>query len=173
MHALRPAGHGVAGIESVRAACTRNGTGHLQLRWEVRGALQDLRVPAAGEPRREDGLWRHTCFEAFIAPATGAPGYLELNLAPSLAWATYAFSDYRSGQRVAQEAPLEDPRCEREAHRLLLAARLSWDPGPAARVGLSAVLEAADGALGYWALAHTGERPDFHRRDSVVLQLTA
>lgn len=145
-----------------------------RLRYTLDGAPSALRLPPpARHPGPADGLWRHTCFEAFIAPATGAPGYLEVNLAPSLAWATYAFSDYRSGQRVAQEAPLEDPRCEREAHRLLLAARLSWDPGPAARVGLSAVLEAADGALGYWALAHTGERPDFHRRDAFVLQLPA
>ena len=173
MHALLAADRGVAGIESVRAACLRDGSGQLQLRWEVRGALHGLRLPDAGVPRREDGLWRHTCFEAFIAPVASAPAYLEVNLAPSLAWATYAFSDYRSGQQVAQETPVEDPRCERDAGCLLIEARLPWDPGPAARIGLSAVLEDAHGALSYWALAHAPGQPDFHRAAGFVLQLPA
>ena len=39
------------------------------------------------------------------------------------------------------------------------------------RLGLSAVIEETDGRLSYWALAHPGERPDFHHRDSFVLPL--
>jgi hypothetical protein len=171
MHALTPADRGVTGITGVRADCVRRAPGCLTLRWEVSGELGWLVVPAPGPRRREDGLWRHTCCEAFIAPPARAPAYLEVNLAPSLAWATYAFSDYRSGQREASEAPLANLRAEHDAHRLLLEAELHWEPGPAARVALCAVLEELDGTLSYWALAHAPGRPDFHRREGFVLQL--
>jgi hypothetical protein len=62
-------------------------------------------------------------------------------------------------------------RVQRDAARLLLEAELAWDPGPALRIGLAAILEDLDGSLSYWALAHAPGRPDFHRRESFVLQL--
>jgi hypothetical protein len=40
-------------------------------------------------------------------------------------------------------------------------------------VGLSAVIEAADGALSYWALRHPAGRPDFHHPDCFALDLPA
>ena len=39
------------------------------------------------------------------------------------------------------------------------------------RVGLSAVLQAADGALSHWALRHSTPRPDFHHPASRALRL--
>jgi hypothetical protein len=33
---------------------------------------------------------------------------------------------------------------------------------PTIHAGLAAVIEAADESLSYWALAHAGEKPDFH-----------
>jgi hypothetical protein len=40
--------------------------------------MSRVRVPAPGAGVRADGLWKHTCFEAFLAPAdapgVGAPG---------------------------------------------------------------------------------------------------
>ncbi|MND06273.1 hypothetical protein D3C83_275510 [compost metagenome] len=38
-------------------------------------------------------------------------------------------------------------------------------------VGLAAVIEAADGALSYWALRHAPAKPDFHHRDAFALAL--
>jgi len=38
-------------------------------------------------------------------------------------------------------------------------------------LALSAVLEDADGALGYWALAHPGVKPDFHHDAGFALSL--
>ena len=40
-----------------------------------------------------------------------------------------------------------------------------WD------VGLTAVIEDADGGIAYWALAHPGEQPDFHHPASFTLRL--
>jgi hypothetical protein len=171
MRALQPADRGVTGIETVSADCRRSAPGRLQFRWQVEGNLGWLVVPAPGRGGREDGLWRHTCFEAFIARDAAAPGYLEINASPSLAWATYAFTDYRRGQRDALEAPLEHLRAQRDASRLVLEADLAWDAGAAPRIGLCAILEELDGSLSYWALAHAPGRPDFHRRESFVLEL--
>ncbi len=41
----------------------------------------------------------------------------------------------------------------------------------ALRLGLSAVVEANDGTLSYWALRHPPGRPDFHHPDGCVLRL--
>ena len=51
---------------------------------------------------RTDGLWRHTCFEAFIAAAV-RPEYWEYNLSPSGAWAAYHFTGYRAGMEPLGE----------------------------------------------------------------------
>jgi hypothetical protein len=42
---------------------------------------------------------------------------------------------------------------------------------PALHAGLSAVIESADGALSYWALAHGGDRPDFHDPASFTMRI--
>jgi hypothetical protein len=39
------------------------------------------------------------------------------------------------------------------------------------RLGLSAVIERADGGHSSWALAHPGERPDFHDPAGFVLRI--
>ena len=41
----------------------------------------------------------------------------------------------------------------------------------AVALGASAVIETADGATAYWALAHPRGRPDFHHADSFALDL--
>jgi hypothetical protein len=171
MHALQPADRGVTGIDTVCAACRRLAPGRLQLRWQVSGNLGWLVIPAPASGRREDGLWRHTCFEAFVAPDAADPGYLEINASPSLAWASYRFSDYRAGQRDALDTPLENLRVERDAACLTLEAELACALRLQPRIGMSAVLEELDGSLSYWALAHAPGRADFHRRESFVLQL--
>jgi len=43
-----------------------------------------------------------------------------------------------------------------------LGATIAVDAGTDWRLGLSAVLEETDGTKSYWALAHCGEKPDFH-----------
>jgi len=45
---------------------------------------------------------------------------------------------------------------------LLLAASIACDLPTPAQVGLSAIVEHADGALQYWALAFPPGKPDFH-----------
>lgn len=117
-----------------------------------------LRIPPLRRPRFADGLWRHTCFEVFVA-RKGVRAYREYNFSPSGEWAAYAFSSYR--KRVRRKI---DPPRIRES-RMEIAAR-----GPV-RVGVCAVIEEKSGALSYWALRHPPGKPDFHDRRAFALEL--
>ena len=134
--------------------------------------LSCLRIPEPRSSRRADGLWQHTCFEAFVMADNG-PGYREFNLSPSGEWAAYDFRGYRDGAELAREwAPTIVVR--RTLNRLELEAQIDQDflpPGRSLRLGLSAVVEDIDGARSYWALQHPPGKPDFHHTDSFTTQL--
>jgi hypothetical protein len=60
----------------------------------------------------------------------------------------------------------------RQADRLVVAVKLALDlPEEPYRLALSAVIEEADGRKSYWAVSHSGDSPDFHRRDCFTLKL--
>src|ERR1700747_208984 len=123
------------------------------------GDLSDVVIPLPAAPMRTDGLWKSTCFEAFIA--TGTTSYVELNFAPSGQWAAYSFENYRNGMHELDVAP---PKICFAENRLIVAVELPATTG--SPVNLTAVIEWRDGVRSYWALAHPdGNRPDFHARD--------
>jgi hypothetical protein len=143
----------------------------------LQGDLASLRIPGERPGRRVDELWRHTCFEVFLMSGDG-PGYREYNFSPSGEWAAYAFNSYRqandrlTGVVTDESAPLI--RVHRNAQHLALEAEVSLEPSTLAhtiRLGLSAVVEAVDGGLSYWALRHPPGKPDFHHADAFALQL--
>jgi hypothetical protein len=156
-------------IRHFEAQVSRRADGGLSLAYRLCGAIAALKLPT-GEGRT-DKLWEHTCFEAFLR-AEGAEAYVELNFAPEAQWAAYRFTSLRTGMRNLDIAP---PRigflAEREA--LTLDVELSPLPLPHAAwaCALSAVLEDAAGAKTYWALAHPGDKPDFHHPAAFTLAL--
>jgi hypothetical protein len=156
------------GVELSRSSAT------LALSFRLEGDLDRLCIPRRGEPDSGDPLWRHTCFEAFVA-RRGARGYHELNFSSAGAWAAYAFSDYRSGGPVAPAGfePWVAARRTRGALELdasvNLAALAPHYALAALEIGASAVIEERGGTLSYWALAHAAEAPDFHDRRTFSL----
>lgn len=177
------------------------------LRYELAGDVARLRLPApAVAAAFADGLWHHTCFEAFVAPLGAGPAgpgqgddpgaskgggaYREFNFSPCGRWAAYAFAAER--QRAAQQPAWPAPRLACTAHPRAHAAPpprqaapppgtppaappithwqldawlpAAWLPPGPWQLGLSAVIEAADGSLSYWALRHPAPQPDFHAR---------
>jgi hypothetical protein len=154
--------------------------GALQIAWSLRGDLSRLRIPPPlATPRVADELWRHTCFEAFVADPHSS-GYVELNFSPSGEWAAYGFRSYRTGMAPLPLKSIPDARWHRESDSLTLAVNFRMDslpgpPGPrppvALRVGLAAVLEGNGGELTYWALGHPPGKPDFHHADAFLLQV--
>jgi len=148
----------------------------LQLKFRLTGDIAALVLPAAAEPLRTDGLWRHTCFEAFIA-AADSPEYWEYNFSPSGAWAAYHFIGYRAGMEPVGEAtaPVITREAGTDEFALAVALDLGWllraHTGHGLRLGLTAVIEDRVQGLSYWALKHGAEKPDFHRADSFLVAL--
>jgi hypothetical protein len=153
-------------VEMISVEADRTVTG-VRLVFRARGETARIRLPRPAAPARRDGLWRTTCFEAFLARPAG--GYAEYNFAPSGEWAAYSFTGYRAGM-----APLDIPApqiaCRTTPDRLEVAVDLALPFAPA-RLGLAAVIEAQDGHISYWALAHPAAKPDFHHPDSFAEEL--
>ena len=72
-------------VTKIEVAVLRPRPGTLALHYFVTGRMSDLRIPPVRAPRRGDGLWQHTCFEAFVRAEPGA-AYYEFNFAPSRHW---------------------------------------------------------------------------------------
>ena len=174
----------------------------LRLWYRTRGHTAALRVPAPEPPGPPaEDLWRHLCFEAFFGVSDGDGRYHEFNFSPSGRWGAFAFSAPRVREAhhptVASRPLWKSVHARNEAnsytalvandpllkvvhaeHAILLTAALPVSAlpplgrAPGWQVGLSAVIETADGALSYWALAHPAPRPDFHQRAGWTLRLT-
>lgn len=141
----------------------------------LRGPLEGLILPEPAEAcRRAEGLWRSTCFEAFLA-AAGSPRYWEFNLSPSGRWNAYRFECYRQGMTEERAFASLPVTLSRGPDSLALALTVDLGsiigPGCTLEVAVSAVTEETGGRLTYWALVHRGPHPDFHRRDSFVITL--
>ncbi|MCB1907231.1 MAG: DOMON-like domain-containing protein [Rhodocyclaceae bacterium] len=159
-------------VERITVAVSAPG-GAVRLHYRIRCGDDALHVPGRAAAGFADGLWRHTCFEAFFAPV-GASAYREFNFSADGRWAGYCFANWR--QRSGDLRGFPAPRLSvgwldraLEVDVVLPAALL----GDAERfdVGLSAVVEGRDRALGYWALSHAPGPPDFHRRAGFCYRL--
>lgn len=163
-------------VRALDARAARPSAAELALGFRLRGDCSRISAPPPREPRMASELWRHTCFEAFVA-AEGAPSYHELNFAPSGEWAVLGFRGYRDGGPLGAEmrAPRIAVRADGDCLELdavvALDALLGVGADAPLRIGLSAVVEASDGTLSYWALRHPASQPDFHHPDSLALRL--
>ena len=162
-------------VWSIAVEARLSDAGQLTCHYALHGDVERVRMPGKSSGRRADDLWRHTCFEAFIASAQD-PGYLEFNFSPALDWAAYRFSDYRSGMSAAPLSRAPGLQVRRTGGQLDLTANvhlagLPLCDAPALRIGLAAVVEELSGALSYWALHHGPGEPDFHQPDSFAFEL--
>ena len=158
----------------IEVAITRPRSYCLDLSYVITGQIKELSLPPAAAARRADELWRHTCFEAFIG--TNLAEYYEFNFAPTSAWAAYRFTEYRRGQSsLAIPNPVITVRSDSERYSLQASLQLESlcvPEQPPWHLGLSALIEDKTGRLSYWALAHASDKPDFHRRESFVHEIS-
>ena len=163
-------------VRQLEADAALDREGQLHLSWRLDAPLSQLRLPPAMTPAPADELWRHTCFEAFVR-TPGAPGYCELNFAPSGGWAAYRFAGYRAGMRPLGLPAPPAAHWHRTDARLALdvtvrvAELVPLEENSSLRLGLAAVIEDGAGNIGYWALRHAPGKPDFHHLDGFVLTL--
>ncbi len=165
-------------IEGIEVLIARSDAHGLSLIYQVHGHINRLALPARRKPACSEGLWKHTCFEAFIA-IEGQRAYQEFNFSPSGEWAHYAFSAYRRRTGGLRPSPAPDTAIHHSPTCLEFRASLGAELLPsghsrvALRLGLSAVLETVDGAHSFWALSHPCPQPDFHRRASFLISLSS
>jgi hypothetical protein len=156
----------------IEIAAKTGADGSLALRYRVTGAPGQLRLPAEQPPGPADGLWQHTCCEAFVAEDGEA--YREFNFSPSGQWAAYRFTGYRERDNafVPAAAPAIAFTALADGFELRATVPAALLPScPLLQIGLTTVIEAADGSKSYWALAHRAAQPDFHVRQSFALTL--
>nr|WP_314435360.1 DOMON-like domain-containing protein [uncultured Brevundimonas sp.] len=139
----------------------------LSLDYVLSGPVEAVLWPQLAARTRTEDLWRATCFEAFAATPDG---YVEYNLSPSGAWAAYRFDGYRQGMRAFDmAAPFIVTR--RAPGQFALTADVTLPDGATGTLGLTAVIQGMNGSVGYWALSHSSDKPDFHHPDSFALEL--
>lgn len=166
-------------VRLIEVHAARSADGGLRLTYCLRGDMARLLIPEPETRGSADGLWEHTCFEAFVGVA-GETAYHEFNFSPSGQWAAYAFSGYRERDATRPLCTPPQIRATLTAGRLELEAVLAPECLPPTagnatlQLALSAVVEAIDtidGSHSYWALHHPGALPDFHHRAGFALEL--
>jgi len=156
-------------VRGINASARIGGAGKLAVRFVLDADMTQVVLPQPRPATRTDELWRHTCFEVFVALPDPA-AYFRLNFLPSGEWAMYGFVGYRRGM-----APIDVRRPPRVAvrptQRGLVLTAVTYlaelpmpQPGSPLRAGAAAVVEEKDGRLTYWALTHPPALPDFHHR---------
>jgi hypothetical protein len=136
--------------------------GYIEFNFSPSGQWAAYRFDSYREGRRPLDVARPRITTADPAQfaASMAAHLVEIGIEPELARSMVADggpAGHGPGSRhFALSAVLQDPR---------LAARAP------ARLGLTAVIEEADGTRSFWALAHPPGEPDFHHPDCILLEL--
>ncbi|MDB5039046.1 MAG: hypothetical protein JWQ35_2574 [Bacteriovoracaceae bacterium] len=150
----------------------------LKIIYLLRGNLEDLIiVPKKTGAGQIDDLWKSTCFEAFISKKKSFR-YIEWNFSSSQEWGFFAFESYRKAapEKLIQSAP--EMRIKRSKADFVMEINLNlkendsfFENADPYEMGLSVVLKSRDGKQSYWAISHSGTKPDFHLRDTFKVQL--
>jgi hypothetical protein len=164
-------------VRSLEVRVRAEDPGLLVFQYSLDADMTRVRVPRSGAGGRADALWKHTCFEAFVAPGEG-PGYHEFNFSPSLDWAIYRFSAYREGMSPAEIGRAPEISLSRGDEGLMLKSAMHFADladlrdARRLRIALAAVIEDQNGRLSYWGLRHPPGKPDFHHPDGFALEVT-
>ncbi|MBV8358813.1 MAG: DOMON-like domain-containing protein [Deltaproteobacteria bacterium] len=170
--------HNAPNYNDIRAirVIVRRTIDRLELGFRLDGNTSRICLKLRSQGQGPVELWRHTCFEAFVA-IDGQAAYHEFNFAPSHEWRVYAFHAYRDPAPPANVLRSPIVAINTTAGWLELDARIDLTdlsavhPHSPLRLGLSAVIELSDGSLSYWALCHPAGKPDFHHADAFALRV--
>jgi hypothetical protein len=165
-----------AAVSAIKVHISRTNE-QLKANFALEGDTSQICLMPPRGPQRLVQLWRHTCFELFIAIENQA-AYHEFNFAPWGEWRVHSFSSYRTlDPTMSKIQPAPSIALQTTGGRLELAVRIKLaelselHPNNALSLGASAVIEAKDGSLSYWALRHPAPKPDFHDREGFALRM--
>jgi hypothetical protein len=148
----------------------------LTINYQLAGDLGQILIPSiADAPRRRLELWEATCFEFFLAPV-GEEYYWEFNLSPSSNWNVFRLDSYRQALRN-ESAVTTLPVVIKQTDRLV-TLDLQFDltqlllENQSLEIAVTTVIQDFNGNYSYWALQHTGQEADFHRRSDFLLKIS-
>lgn len=151
----------------------------LSVHYEIIGDSLGIDIPGRKrEPSRRIGLWEKTCLELFVA-VKDRDQYWEFNLSPSGDWNVFHFEHYRNERHAdkLREEPLVASlpfRTQRRSGSFVFDMEFDLDrlvrKDQFLEIGIAAIIQ-FDKDKTHWALTHYGPRPDFHRRDSFVIEM--
>ena len=177
---LRPfIGNEVDAVEGIEYGLWRDG-GSIGVEFDLYGLLGHLVLPeqSASVDKRCDELWRHTCFELFVREENNEKaGYFECNFSPCGDWNIFSLVSYR--KEMVPADVVSAPKITTEITKKIFSLRAEVDliglvsESSNIEVGVCCIVENRDGKLGYWALSHPGEAPDFHDSRSFIVRLIA
>lgn len=118
--------------------------------------------------KRQDELWKQTCFEFFLNPV-GEKKYYEFNFGLNPVWNCYVFDSYRNPQPPKASTDFEILKFSWTGTRLEVSLQ-NRSPYKKFNIGITAVIKDKKDQTHYFALKHAGEKPDFHLQNSFILQ---
>ena len=146
----------------------------LTISYTILGDIQQVNIAPAETPQRLHELWQNTCFEFFLG-AKNSPGYWEFNLSPARHWNIYRFDNYRQGMEEETAFTTLPFTVKHNSDSFDLALDINLDKiipvEQPIEVAITTVVKSTNGDVSYWALSHKGAEPDFHLRESFVVEL--
>lgn len=159
----------------------------LKIEYIIQGKIELLSLTGVDQnghvfdlAKRTEGLWQDTCFEFFISSKDSSK-YFEYNFAPNGCWDAYSFSEYR--KREVEALQIENPKCtllhvlQGSSNSSQVKCIVEFEvphilSQNVCEYSITAVTRMKSGEVGYWAIHHNGEKPDFHLRNSFVGKLS-
>ncbi|MBK9295045.1 MAG: hypothetical protein IPM57_11515 [Oligoflexia bacterium] len=117
---------------------------------------------------RQNNLWEHTCFEAFVGEKNSKE-YFEFNFSTNSAWNIFEFKNYRLPQPPKQCERFEFLKIEFENNIFKAQVKPKNFKKSFYEISLATVIESKKNEIFYWALKHNKSRPDFHLRENFIL----
>lgn len=166
-------------IQKFSVSCHRTENGILEFSYRVEGHVSAIRIPHGSLSKFTDGLWKHTCFEAFLKSADNAGPYYECNFSPSKEWAIYGFDSYRTGMTPKVDMIPSEISFFQDEHLLILETSIDLNALESAmkvnkmEIGIAAVLEESNHGHTFWSIRHPEGQPDFHHPECFSLVMEA
>jgi hypothetical protein len=161
-------------IDRGASAAEQGTVNQLTISYRLAGDLRPVLIPPlTNHPQRLFELWTATCLEFFIAPLN-EPHYWEFNMSPSGDWNVFRLDGYRAGLRNEELVVALPLVVQQTATLLTLDLQLNLNqlvpPDQALAVAVTTVIQDRNGGFSYWALQHTGQTADFHRRTDFAIK---
>ena len=118
---------------------------------------------------RKHELWKDTCFEFFFS-LRESDDYYECNVNTKGEWNMYHFDSYREPQPPHETDAYHVVSIETKEGEIIATIRSEKVLPVTLEAGLTAIIMTNDGES-FYAVAHKGSEPDFHMRESFILEV--